>query len=339
MTAGEVRELGWIGLDPKSPAIDSLKSTLASEPGLKGFDVFSPDAISAIAKAFHRDGFAVVKDVLSPQALASLQTGCDRVVQEMLSLDPEARGNRGSHRYSFGGASLTGAQLHQPEWVELLEVSSVMQMIEAIFGSPDFIVRSAGGDFCLPGAIDYQPLHSDISDRKEITLKPGKALVLGSFSDPEGLVDYRDLPCPYISCNFLTSDWTSLNGPIRQIPGTQRSHQPIPSLDQEPDWMRVSRLFPLKAGSIILRDVRAWHGGTPNVSQFVRCMPNVEFLAPWYREPVVRSLPLALYDRLEPVAKYRCRYIVEQPGSPLRLGYRREFGGTPENSRSRPKVR
>ena len=103
--------------------------------------------------------------------------------------------------------------------------------------------------------------------------------------------------------------------------------------------MRVSRLFPLKAGSIILRDVRAWHGGTPNVSQFVRCMPNVEFLAPWYREPVVRSLPLALYDRLEPVAKYRCRYLVEQPGSPLRLGYRREFGGTPENSRSRPKVR
>jgi ectoine hydroxylase-related dioxygenase (phytanoyl-CoA dioxygenase family) len=326
---------GWRGLDPNSKSVKALQQQLAAEVGLPAFEVHRPEDTQAIATSFHRDGFAVVKDVLSESQVNALHRGCLRVIDEILTLDPEGRGNRGSHRYSFGSASLTDAQLHQPEWVALLEIPSIIAMIETVFGGPDFLVRSAGGDFCLPGACDYQPLHSDMSDRQSFELKPGKSLVVGSFFDREARLNYRDLPCPYIACNFITSDWTSQNGPIRHVAGTQNSQVPMPSLAEEPTWMRSSRLYPLSAGSVILRDVRAWHGGTPNVSDEVRAMPNVEFFAPWYREPLVRSLPLALYRGLGPEAQRRCRYIVERKGTPLKLGYRRHLGGTPENSRSR----
>ena len=83
---------------------------------------------------------------------------------EIVAPDTENKGNRGTHRYSFGGSSLTRSQLHRPEWQMLLELPLVDQMVSAIFGSADYALRAASGDFCLPGAIYYQPLHSDIRD-------------------------------------------------------------------------------------------------------------------------------------------------------------------------------
>ena len=49
----------------------------------------------------YRDGFAVVRDALAPEQLASMQAACDRTIHEMLSLDKHRVGNRGSHRYSL----------------------------------------------------------------------------------------------------------------------------------------------------------------------------------------------------------------------------------------------
>jgi hypothetical protein len=41
--------------------------------------------------------------------------------------------------------------------------------------------------------------------------------------------------------------------------------------------MKLSTVCPAPAGSVLIRDVRAWHGGTPNLSDEVRCIPNVEY--------------------------------------------------------------
>lgn len=328
--------LGWFGIDQADQRVIELRQTLREQQGIEGLVLFEPNDLVGIRSAFLRDGFAMVQNMLDPDAVARLHAGCLRVIREILERDPLARGNRGSHRYSFGSVSRTGAQLHQAEWVELLQLPALNLIIEHIFGGPDFIVRSGGGDFCLPGAIDYQPLHSDMSDQRQIQLGSNKTLLIGSFSDPSQKMTYRDLPCPYISCNFLTTGWHAENGPIRQIPGTQNSRAPMPDLENEPAWMKASRVYPAPAGSVILRDVRAWHGGTPNVSEEVRAIPNVEFFAPWYREPFVKSLPRALFHTLPSDVQSRCRFIVEDVDVPLRLGYRKSLGGTPENSRSRP---
>ena len=44
----------------------------------------------------------------------------------------------------------------------LVDLSTVTPIVGAIFGSLDYLVRAGSGDFCLPGAVEYQPLHSDM---------------------------------------------------------------------------------------------------------------------------------------------------------------------------------
>ena len=53
-------------------------------------------------------------------------------------------------------------------------------------------------------------------------------------------------------------DFNALNGPIRQIPGTQNTHDQPPQVGVEPEWMKLSTVMPLKAGGVIIRDLRAW---------------------------------------------------------------------------------
>ena len=49
------------------------------------------------------------------------------------------------------------------------------------------------------------------------------------FGD-SGKINFRDLPVFYVVTNFVISNITALNAPIRQIPMTHKSHQPIPLL-------------------------------------------------------------------------------------------------------------
>ncbi len=319
--------LGWVGRDPNAPDVIALRRQLAANNGIRGLEVLRPEEVERAAAIFHRDGFVVVRDALTAQQLDFLRAGCDREIRNILALDRDRGGNRGSHRYSFGGASLTGHLVHLPEWAMLIDLPTVTPILTAIFGSADYIARGGGGDFCLPGATEYQPLHSDMSDRRQFPHpRTGKPVTFGSFHDHRGLLTYRDLPVPYVCCNFLTVDFDRLNGPTRQIPGTQHSRQPIPSLDQEPQWMKLSTVCPAPAGSVLIRDVRAWHGGTPNLSDHVRAIPNAEFFAPWYREPSRPCMPRAIHDGLSEYGKQLCRHLVADPGTTLETGYRRDIG-------------
>lgn len=297
------------------PDAIALRDRLAAGNGIRGLEVLQPDALSRAVELFHRDGFVVVANVLTPEQTAFLARGCDEVAAEVLALDAARDGNRGSHRYSFGGSSLTRSQLHRPEWQMMLEVPFVDELVTAIFGSPHYALRAASGDFCLPGALEYQPLHSDVSDWRGTELSP-----FSSFVDPRGRMTIRDLPCPYVCVNFLPQDVTALNGPTRQIPGTQHSRAPIPGLEEEPEWMRLSTVSPAPAGAIMVRDVRAWHGGTPNVSDAMRSIPNLEFYAPWFHEPIVPGIDFADHKRLSPRAQYLSRFCVADSGTPLVTG-------------------
>jgi hypothetical protein len=223
------------------------------------------------------------------------------VVETLFTADPEGAVGGGAgglpHRYSFGATSATRHMFHRPEWCELLDMPTTTPILTAIFGSPNYIVYGCGGDLALPGAIEYQGLHSDN--------------VWSELHDPVGGVTMRDLPVPSVHINFPLVDLTPENGPIRQIPGTHRSRAPIPRLADEPEWMRLSTVCPLPAGSAIFRDARCWHGGTPNVSREVRAMPNVEYFAPWFRsEALIRSMSFDTWQSLTPHAQRICRYVV-----------------------------
>lgn len=61
------------------------------------------------------------------------------------------------------------------------------------------------------------------------------------------------LCCYQINVHFTTVDWTTQNGPLRIIPGTQRNDGEMPSLRDEPAWMKKGcALCPLPAGTAIV---------------------------------------------------------------------------------------
>ena len=120
--------------------------------------------------------------------------------------------------------------MHVDEWVELIDMPTTTPILTAIFGSPNYIVLGGGGDIAMPGAIEYQGLHSD-----NIWTEP---------HDPTGRITTRDLPVPAVTINFPMVDLTRENGPTRQIPGTQSSRHPIPNLLDEPEWMKLSTRVP-----------------------------------------------------------------------------------------------
>ena len=293
----------------------ALRQQLEANTGIRGLEIVSPGNLARALELFRRDGFVVIADVLNTEQTAFLASGCNEVVAEVLALDHGCGGNRGSHRYSFGGSSLTRSQLHRPEWQMLLQVPLVDEFVSAIFGSADCVLRAASGDFCLPGAVGYQPLHSDVGDWRGASITPFSA-----FHDPRGQLSIRDLPCPYVCVNFLPQEITRLNGPTRQIPGTQHSRALIPSLEDEPEWMRLSTVCPAPAGAIMVRDVRAWHGGTPNISDAMRAIPNLEFYAPWFREPIVPGISYQAFKQLSERAQQLTRLCVADSSETLLTG-------------------
>ncbi len=299
----------------KTEDIQRLTTHLLANNGIANLQRLGLDDVELIVKRFKKDGFVVVENILQPDQIAMLAEGCNQVVAEILTLDAERAGNRGAYRYSFGGSSLTRSQLHHPAWQMMLEVPAVTKLVSAIFGSDDFILRAASGDFCLPGAVEYQPLHSDVRDWLSAKQTP-----FSSFYDASGRVSLRDMPCPYVCVNFLPQDVTKLNGPTRQIPGTQNSRARIPSLEEEPEWMRLSTVCPAPAGSIMIRDTRAWHGGTPNLSEATRSIPNLEFYAPWFREPMVPGISYQDYKKLSERAQQLVRHSVVDSSEQLVTG-------------------
>ena len=309
-------ELGWRGMDPDAPDIVAKRAYLEAHNGLAGIEILDPSEIERAVKLFRRDGFVIVRDALDAAQTQFLRTGVVEVVNDIVALDDERGGNRGSHRYSFGGSSVTRSMLHRPEWQMLLDLETVTPLITAIFESSNYMLRAASGDFCLPGAVDYQPLHADMGDWRGDEQSPFSA-----FHDPRGLLSTRELPCPYLCVNFLPFDQTALNGPTRQIPGSQHSRAPFPTLDEEPEWMRLSTVCPAPAGAVQIRDVRAWHGGTPNLSNELRAIPNLEFYAPWFREPVVPGITYADHKRLSEHAQHITRFSVIDSSEELPHGY------------------
>ncbi len=326
-------ELGWVDKDKNDPEYVAKREYFEANNGIPGLEVFAPDQIEDITRVFYRDGFVVVKDALTPDQLEFMRGGVDRVIHQMMAHDKHRVGNRGSHRYSFGGASLTGHLVHEPEWAMLIDLPTITPILISLFGSRDYISRGGGGDFCLPGTVQYQPLHADMSDRRTVTRDDGREFTFGSFHDPRGILTYRDLPCPYICCNFTTVDLNPINGPIRQIPGTQHTRESIPTLAEEPEWMKLSTVCPAPAGSVVIRDIRCWHGGTPNLSDEVRALPNCEYYAPWFREPLRRTLPREMWETLSDHGKKITRYIVADPGEDVVTGVHPTMGITPVRDR------
>lgn len=300
LVAGDPACEGWTRAYD-DPNVVELREKLRRENGIKGLESVAPDEVKRAAHLLNRDGFVVVRDALSPELLGRMQAAAARAVAQLMADDPSCAAGGGAgglpHRYSFGGGSASRHMLHVPEWCELIDLETTTPILTEIFGSPNYVVGGGGGDIAMPGAIEYQGLHSDN--------------MWSELPDPFGHINMRDLPVPVLTINFPMVDLTRENGPIRQIPGSQRWRAPIPALADEPEWMKLSTVCPAQAGCAVMRDIRAWHAGTPNVSREVRAMPNIEYYAPWFRsEGIMRCMPYERWRELSPHGQRISRYVM-----------------------------
>jgi ectoine hydroxylase-related dioxygenase (phytanoyl-CoA dioxygenase family) len=250
-------------------------------------ELLEPTDIERAANILHRDGFVAIKNALSPEQLKIAQAGANRVIQEQVEEIGLENANRGFARFSFGD------QIRHPEWTMLIDLPTTLPILDRIWNSTEYSCSGAGGDYSVPGA-KIQKLHSDIGD---------------FFHDPCGQITARDVPAPFIVINFLMVDFTKENGAIRFVPCTQRSRAEIPSLEEEPEWMKNS-IVCAPAGTAIIRDVRCWHAGTENTSQQIRPMTSVGYFAPWFASRYSSVMPRDIYNALSPRAQQMCRALV-----------------------------
>ena len=333
-------EPGFAVPDPRAPArrawddpgVRELREHLRRENGLRGVEICAPDELERAARIFRRDGFVVVRDLLDADHLGRLRAGCARALEPILEIAGAAGRRymteswRLPHRYSYGTCSASRQMLHEREWATLIDLPTTTPILTRIFGTPDYLVAGAGGDLCLPGAIEYQHLHVDSFDTQALPegrLAQARALGVDieTGANPASF-DLRtqrrvvERTPPVVTINFLMSDQTWENGPIRHIPGSHTSQQRPPLPEQEPDWMRLSTLVGAPAGSGVFRDSRAWHGGTPNLSREIRALPNIEYVPPWLAEqaPITRTMPHDVWETLSPCARRLCRLAKAEPG-------------------------
>ncbi len=341
------RQAGFSALDPRAPRrrvyddpdVQALREHLRLHNGMPGLEIVEPHEIERATRIFFRDGFVVVRDLLDPETLQTLRAASAHILGQILDI-PGVGGRkyitetaRLPHRYSYGTASASRQLLHEPEWAAMIDLPTTTPILKSLFGGPEYLVTGAGGDLCLPGAIEYQTLHSDFREQYELPeARLEQARRVGVKSPAVdgkdevggvggGELEYRtrqliyERTPPRVVVNFLMSDLTWENGPIRQIPGTQTRPANPPSQADEPEWMRLSTLVGAPAGAGIFRDLRAWHGATPNVGKEIRAMPNVEYGSSWLDDRYFsHCMPHAVWETLSDHAKSLCTRIKTEPG-------------------------
>jgi hypothetical protein len=313
------------------PDVRRLRDHLRQHNGIHSLEICAPDEVERIARIFHRDGFVVVRDLLNTEQLERFCEGCARVLAQILAIGGTdgrkytTETGRLPHRYSYGTSSASRQLMHDSTWASMIDLPTTTPILTGIFGSADYRVFGGGGDVCLPGAIEYQHLHADGSEPQVIPEgRAAQAKLLGvdvkEAADSSALDLHTqrlimELTPPFVTINFLMSDATWENGPIRQIPGSHTSRQSPPTPAEEPEWMRLSTLVGAPAGAGVIRDNRAWHGATPNLSRQIRAMPNIEYVPSWHpAESSRKTMPHEIWETLSPHAQRICRLIKAEPG-------------------------
>ncbi|MCZ7646582.1 MAG: phytanoyl-CoA dioxygenase family protein [Planctomycetota bacterium] len=204
-----------------------------------------PETLATAVELVRTDGYVVFEGVLDAAFVARLREAFFEVFLPYVEDHPQ---NRGANRY----------QMHLPfrepfSDPRLIANPFALPIVEALLGA-DCVCQYFASDTPLPGS-DFQAVHSDIH-----ALFPESDLVVPAY----GLV---------LNVNLV--DFREENGPLEIWPGGTHRMPPNAELKKLAPLMQ-SRKVLMPAGSVLLRDLRAWHRGTPNRSNEPR--PNLALI-------------------------------------------------------------
>ena len=212
----------------------------------------APETLRRAVQLVTMNGYVLFENVLPCELLAELQAEFTRVFDKYRA---STEANRGANRF----------QMHLPFCAPfndsaVIENPIALSIIDQLVG-PDCVCHYFASDTALPGS-DYQNVHADIG-----LLFPETPLSLPSYS---------------VVLNIPLVDHREDNGPIEIWPGG--THLMPGGVDmQELSKTMHSQPCLMPAGSLLIRDMRMWHRGTPNRSPEAR--PNLALIysRPWLK--------------------------------------------------------
>jgi hypothetical protein len=235
----------------------------------------------AFARDFNRDSLVLLKDHFPRDKLARWREAFEplfRAQVQGVKDDP----NRGAQRFyvtlPFEGIFADPQVFADPD---------VLAIVERVAG-PEPVLCQLATDTPLKGS-DYQPWHADT---------PALFPELGS----------NDTPSFQLAVNFALCDVTDDNGPFETTLGTHRMIKADALAGVQSGTIAAHR-YKMAMGDVMIRDVRAVHRGTPNLTDEPRPMVVLGYSRRWLHRPEVHiRIPQSTWDGLTPAAKKLLRY-------------------------------
>ena len=118
----------------------------------------------------------------------------------------------------------------------------------------------------------------------------------------------RETPPFQLAVNFPLVDVTAERGPFEVTRGTHMIRKEEGLRLIESGEIKLEPLL-MKAGDVMIRDVRGLHRGTPNLTDVPRPMVVLGYSRRWLLRPEVSiRIPRATYERLSECARYLLRF-------------------------------
>ncbi len=237
-----------------------------------------PETLHLAVQLVKMKGYVVFEGVLPKELVEELHSAFMEVFEQYIQrTDP----NRGINRY----------QMHLPFREPFIHPDVItnpfaLAVIEELLGK-DCVCHYFASDTPLPGS-DYQRVHSDIH-----LLFPETSLSLPPYS---------------IVLNIPLVDFREDNGPIEVWPGGTHLMPNGINIQEVAPLMYSERVL-MPAGSLLIRDMRMWHRGTPNRSKEARPNMALIYSRHWLKThyPPI-NIPRETYERLSDRAKQLFRY-------------------------------
>jgi ectoine hydroxylase-related dioxygenase (phytanoyl-CoA dioxygenase family) len=210
-----------------------------------------PELASKVAPLVDSNGYAIVRDVLAPEACMKLIAEIDRVEREF--------------EIDFGKNEFEGLCTKRifnliargPLFRDLVIEEKVMGSVEAVLGD-GFLLSGTTSMHISPGETE-QPLHAD-----------------------DGMITLpRPHPATMVTTLWALSEFTKDNGATRLIPGSHKRSQIVPQPGDESAVIAAE----MPAGSVLILHASTWHGGGPNSTENVeRYGLSIQYVAGWCRQ-------------------------------------------------------
>jgi hypothetical protein len=247
----------------------------------------------AFARDFNRDSLVVLRDHIPRAKLARWAEAFQPLLQAQIAREKQVS-SRGAQRYYVTLPFV--APWADPE---IYEDRDILSIVERVAG-PDPVMCQLASDTPLRGS-EYQPWHADTPP------------LFPETGD-------NDTPSFQLAVNFALCDVGEDNGPFETTHGTHRMDK-AQALAGIASGEIAQHRYTMRMGDVMIRDVRAVHRGTPNLTDTPRPMVVIGYSRRWYFRPEVQiRIPQGSWDGLSELGRRLLRYNPVVPDDTLVQG-------------------